>query len=84
MDESGESDSVDEEELMREFAKAKAERELKKQQLQERLKQRELEEQEEILASNPLLTSQLKSELSDSKQDYSLKKKWYEETVFNA
>ena len=59
---------------MREFERIKAERELeKKLEKEEKAKLAYEENKEEILSGNPL---------HKKKGSYSLKKKWYEETVF--
>eukprot|EP01111_Echinosteliopsis_oligospora_P008562 TRINITY_DN2433_c0_g1_i1.p1 TRINITY_DN2433_c0_g1~~TRINITY_DN2433_c0_g1_i1.p1 ORF type:complete len:242 (-),score=95.85 TRINITY_DN2433_c0_g1_i1:52-777(-) len=70
---SDDEDSDDEDELMRELEKIKKERE------EERLKQASAKEEEEsnrraeaAMYGNPLL----------SQQDYSIKRKWYDDTVF--
>ena len=85
-DESGEDedDSEDEEELWREFEKMKKEKEAEKaRKEQEKIEQLKQQEEEEIITGNPLLASHLNSEYSDKASNaYSLKKKWYEETVF--
>ena len=65
---------------MREYAKIKKERE-EEQRRKELMKMEELKKKqmEEILTANPLLNADLPEELSEA---YSLKKRWYEETVF--
>ena len=75
-----EEEDEDELELLREYAKIKKERE-EEQRRKELLKMEELKKKqmEEILTSNPLLNKDLPAELSEA---YSLKKRWYEETVF--
>lgn len=71
-DEEDEDEEDEEEELMKEYQKIKQEKDEK-----DRLKQLEQTEKiklrtdEDILAGNPIFA-----------QDYSLKKKWYEDTVF--
>ena len=74
---------------MREYEKLKAEREQERQKKdQEKLEELKKREQEEIMSSNPLLTSCMqsavgKSEFGDTQQNqYSLKRRWNEETVF--
>ena len=85
-DEDGDDSSDDDaEELMREYEKLKKEREEEKH-LKELAKMEEIKrrQQEEVLHGNPLLNSQL-SDATSSAQDggaYSMKRKWYEETVF--
>jgi len=63
-------------ELLREYAKIKRERE-EEQRRKELQKLEEIKKQqmEEILTANPLLNQ-------DVGQSYSLRKRWYEETVF--
>lgn len=72
---------------MREYAKLKAEREAERQKKdQDKLEELKKREQEEIMSSNPLLTSCMQSNVGKSEfggdGQYSLKKRWNEETVF--
>ena len=64
-------------ELRREFEKLKREKEdeLRRKE-QEKLEELKKKSEEDVLRSNPLLSEQLVGE------EFSLKKKWYEETVF--
>ena len=69
---------------MREYEKLKKEREEEKR-LKELAKIEEIKrrQQEEVLHGNPLLNSQLPSNgAADQAAGYSMKRKWYEETVF--
>eukprot|EP00008_Paramoeba_atlantica_P009629 CAMPEP_0201498946 /NCGR_PEP_ID=MMETSP0151_2-20130828/73735_1 /ASSEMBLY_ACC=CAM_ASM_000257 /TAXON_ID=200890 /ORGANISM="Paramoeba atlantica, Strain 621/1 / CCAP 1560/9" /LENGTH=229 /DNA_ID=CAMNT_0047890889 /DNA_START=68 /DNA_END=757 /DNA_ORIENTATION=- len=73
-DDSEEEESDDEEELMKELEKIKKER-LEEQQRQEmeRLRQQEEEQSQSLLHTNPLI---------GEAEDFSVKKKWWEDTVF--
>ena len=79
-EESDEEDDEDQLELMREYEKIKRERaeEQRKRELEkvEELKKKQLEE---VLRGNPLLNQDEAQEISEA---YSLKRKWYEETIF--
>ncbi|EGR30180.1 hypothetical protein IMG5_138990 [Ichthyophthirius multifiliis] len=70
-----EDDSEDEDELlMKEYQKIKEQRELEEKQKQkQKEEQLEKERQQNLLKHNPLL---------DKSQEYSLKRKWFDETVF--
>ena len=66
---------------MREFEKLKKERELERQKKEQaRLEELKKKEEAEIAAGNPLIMSE--SGVSGDVEPYSLKKKWYEESVF--
>jgi len=83
----GEEDSSEEddaEELMREYEKLKREREDEKR-LKELAKIEEIKrrQQEDVMQGNPLLNAQLNDATSAALAGgYSMKRKWYEETVF--
>ncbi|CAK56359.1 unnamed protein product (macronuclear) [Paramecium tetraurelia] len=71
---SSSSDEEDDDELlMREYQKIKEQREIEeKKKILEKQEYLEKNREEEIIKGNPLLVS----------EDYSLKKKWYEDTIF--
>lgn len=75
-DESGSSeDDDDEAELLKELEKIRKQREEEQKRLQKEQQERELEQKtREILSSNPLLAK--------GEGDFTIKKKWYEDTVF--
>ena len=84
-DESAEDEEdSDELELMREYAKVKAEREAeRRRQDEERAEVLRKQEDEAALGKNPLLASSLGSEVASAiDESYALRKRWYEETVF--
>ena len=63
-------------ELLREYAKIKREREEEQRRKElEKLDQLKKQQMEEILTANPLMNQEMQG-------TYSLKKRWYEETVF--
>jgi len=67
---------------MREYAKIKKEREEEqKKREQSKLEEIKKKKMEEILTANPLLNQDLAEEALGT-GSYSLKKRWYEETVF--
>ena len=74
----------DELELMREYAKVKAEREAeRRKQDEERAELLRKQEAEAALGKNPLMASSLGSEVASVvDESYALRKRWYEETVF--
>ena len=86
-EESGEAEDEedsDELELMREYAKVKAEREAeRRKQDEERAELIRKQEAEAALGKNPLMASSLGSEVqSVVDESYALRKRWFEETVF--
>lgn len=83
-DEESDSDASEDDEddaaLLREYAKIKKEREdVERKKLQEKMKEQEEKQQEEVLNDNPLNNNQ---EDEEDEGVYSLKRKWYDETVF--
>lgn len=74
-------DDEDEAALLREYAKIKKEREeTERKKEEEKAKIEEEKRQKEIMKANPLVTE--KKEDEEEPEDYSIQRKWYDETVF--